>query len=98
MHQSFTQEQIAARYTFIPERAAEFLEDGQTVTQIECDSLDEVLDYAREFEDALENAIALVGSKVVCLTGEVYDTVKEEDIFRVLSREEIDRIISEGDE
>ena len=74
-------ETVVARYTFLPERAEEFLEDGQIVTQIECDTLDEVMEYAHQFGDALENAIAIVNGKIVCLTGEVYSsTLTLEDI------------------
>ena len=45
MHESFTEELITARFTFRPERAGEFLEDeGRLVTQIEFDSVDEIME------------------------------------------------------
>ena len=81
MHESFTEALITARFTFRPERAAEFLaEPGRLVTQIECETLDEIIEYTHQFDDALENAVAIVNGRVVCLTGEVYDAETSEDI------------------
>ena len=90
MHEPFTEELISARFTFLPERAEEFLAEkdendnwvytGQLVTQMEFETIDEVMAYARQFDDALENAIAVIGKRVVCLSGEVYNSKTNEDI------------------
>lgn len=65
---NFTQEPIVARFTFLPERASEFLDEGRLVTQIDCDSIEEVMEYATQFSDALVDANAIVNGQVVNLT------------------------------
>ena len=59
---------ITARFTFKPERAAEFLEGEQIVTQIEVDDIDEVMDYVMQFDDALTDACAIINGQVVSLS------------------------------
>lgn len=61
-------ETIIARFTFKPDRAAEFLDGEQLVTQLEIDSIDEVMDYAHQFGDALVDASAIVNGQVVSLS------------------------------
>jgi len=58
---------IVVRFTFRPERAAEFLEGGQLVTQIDCDDIEEVMSYVTEFNDALTDACAIINNQVVSL-------------------------------
>jgi len=65
---NFTQEPIVARFTFLPERASEFLDEGRLVTQIDCDSIEEVMEYVTQFNDALVDANAIVNGQVVNLT------------------------------
>ena len=65
---NFTQEPIVARFTFLPERAAEFLDEGRLVTQIDCDTIEEVMEYVTQFSDALVDANAIVNGKVVNLS------------------------------
>ena len=67
---------VFARFTFKPERAGEFLEEGRLVTQIECDSIDEVMAYVNEFNDALLDCNALINGREINLSdyqGEVED-------------------------
>ena len=44
---------IQARFTFKRDRAAEFLLDGQEVTQLLLDDVSEVIDYCEQFRSAL---------------------------------------------
>lgn len=59
---------IVARFTFLPDRAAEFLDEGRLVTQIDCDDIEEVMEYVTQFHDALSDASAIVNGKVVHLS------------------------------
>lgn len=59
---------IAARFTFKPERAGEFLEGNQTVTEFEVDSVEEVMDYVVQFSGAILDACAVVNGQVVNLS------------------------------
>jgi len=68
MHQTFNSDPIVARFTFLPERAAEFLDEGRLVTQIDCDSIEEVMEYVTQFQDALTDANAIVNGQVVNLS------------------------------
>ena len=68
MHESFTEELITARFTFHPERAGEFLEDeGRLVTQMEFETVDEILECIDEFKDALVDVNAIVNGQVINL-------------------------------
>ena len=69
MHESFTEELISARFTFRPERAAEFLEEpGRLVTQMEFETVDEVMEIIHQFDDALVDVNAIINGQVVNLT------------------------------
>jgi len=63
-----TQEPIVARFTFTPDRASEFLDEGRLVTQIDCDSIDEVMAYVTQFGDAIVDANAIINGRVVNLS------------------------------
>lgn len=68
MHESFTDEMITARFTFRPERAGEFLEEpGRLVTQMEFDTVDEIMEVVHQFDDALVDVNAIINGKVVNL-------------------------------
>ena len=68
MHESFTEELITARFTFRPERAGEFLDEpGRLVTQMEFETVDEVMDVINEFDDALVDVNAIINGQVVNL-------------------------------
>ena len=68
MHESFTEELISARFTFRPERAAEFLEEpGRLVTQMEFETVDEVMEIIRQFDDALVDVNAIINGQVINL-------------------------------
>lgn len=61
-------ESIIARFTFHPDRAAEFLfDEGQTVSELQLDTVEEVMDFVHSFDDALIDASALVNGQVVSL-------------------------------
>ncbi len=69
-------EQIIARFTFKPDRAAEFLfDEGQIVSELQVDTIDEVMDYVLQFDDALSDASAIVNGQVISLTD--FPTVPE---------------------
>lgn len=59
---------VIARFTFLPDRAPEFLDEGRLVTQIECETIDEVIAYTEEFRNALEDVTAIVNGQVVVLS------------------------------
>ena len=67
MHQPIA-DPIVARFTFTPDRASDFLDEGQLVTQIDCIDIDEVMEYVNQFGDAIQEASALVNGKVVNLS------------------------------
>ena len=68
MHQTST-DPIVARFTFTPERAGEFLDDPlRLVTQIDCESIDEVMEYLYQFGDAIVDCNAIVDGQVINLT------------------------------
>ena len=61
-------ESIIARFTFHPDRAGEFLfDEGQTVSELQVDTVDEVMEYVHQFDDALIDATALINGKVISL-------------------------------
>ena len=69
MHESFTDEMITARFTFRPERAGEFLDEpGRLVTQMEFETVDEIMEVVHQFDDALVDVNAIINGKVVNLT------------------------------
>ena len=69
MHQSFADELITTRFTFRPDRAAEFLEEpGRLVTQIEFESIEAIMEAVTQFGDAIVDANAIINGKVVNLT------------------------------
>jgi len=46
-----------ARFTFLGDRAPEFLPDGQIVTEMEFDGIPEIVEYVQQFSDALEGTL-----------------------------------------
>lgn len=72
MHQPL--DDVRARFTFKPEYADQFLDDGRLVTEIEYVSIEEVAQYVNEFHSSLEDVQVLIdGSKVVTLSDFSYD-------------------------
>ena len=66
MHQ--LSDPIVARFTFTADRAGEFLDDGRLVTQIDCDSIEEVMTYLDQFGDAIVDCSAIVNGQVINLS------------------------------
>ena len=66
MHQ--LSDPIVARFTFTADRASEFLDDGRLVTQIDCETIEEVMEYLTQFGDAIVDCNAIVNGQVVNLT------------------------------
>lgn len=79
-HDPFVDELVVARFTFKPERASEFIAEHSiyangetivsqpTVTQIECETVEEVMDYIVQFGDAILDCNAIVNGSVVTLS------------------------------
>jgi len=68
MHESFTEELITARFTFHPERAAEFLQEpGRLVTQMDFETVEEIMEIIQQFDDALVDVNAIINGQVVNL-------------------------------
>ena len=63
-----TTDPIVARFTFTADRANEFLDDGRLVTQIDCESVDEVMEYLTQFGDAIADCSAIVNGQVINLS------------------------------
>jgi len=67
---------IVARFNFKRSRASEFIEgielDGKefqpTVTELQVEDIEEVMDYVRQFDDALLDCNAIINGKVVNLS------------------------------
>lgn len=59
---------VVARYTFRPERAAEFSEDGRQIVEMAFEDADEIYEFAVEFRDALEDVTVLVNGQVISLS------------------------------
>ena len=59
---------VITRFTFYPDRAAEFSEDGRQVVEMALDSIEEVKEYAEQFADALSDVCAIVNGQVVSLS------------------------------
>lgn len=67
---------IVARFQFKPSRANEFLDtvevDGDIVqplvSELQVDDIEEVMDYVRQFDDALVDCNAIINGKVVNLS------------------------------
>jgi hypothetical protein len=71
-------EQIIARFTFKPDRAAEFLfDEGQLVSELQVDTVDEVMEYVMQFDDALLDASAIINGQVISLTD--FPTIPSEE-------------------
>ena len=64
-----------ARFTFLADRAEEFLPDGQQVTEVEFDAIPEIVDYVQEFADALSSTLVLcqMNGQVVDLADYTYN-------------------------
>ena len=61
-------DQVVARFRFLPDRAGEFLfEEGQLISEVLLDSIEEARDYAIEFADALDGGNFLVNGHVIDL-------------------------------
>lgn len=58
---------VIARFTFKPDRAREFSENGNQVVEMELDSIDEVTEFCKEFETAIVDVQALIDGRVVSL-------------------------------
>ena len=54
---------ILARFTFKPEYAEDFLMEGQQVTQLDFDEIEELIEYTKSFENALEDVTVLYQGK-----------------------------------
>jgi len=59
---------VITRFTFIPERAAEFSDDGREVVEMALESIAEVQEYAEQFNDALLDVSAIVNGQVISLS------------------------------
>ena len=46
-----------ARFEFLPERASDFLPEGQLVTQMDFENIAEIVEYVQEFSDAIHSSL-----------------------------------------
>lgn len=68
MHQDIDEYPIVARFTFKPDRASDFLDDGRLVTQLPFFTIEEVMEQALEFADAIDDVSAIVEGQVINLS------------------------------
>lgn len=59
---------VITRFTFLPERAAEFSDDGREVVEMALDSVDEVQEFTEQFKDALLDVTAIINGQVISLS------------------------------
>lgn len=59
---------VIARFTFKPDRAHEFCDDGREVIEMECIGVGEVIEYTEGFYDALVDVTCLINGKVINLS------------------------------
>ena len=63
-----TTDPVTARFTFDPERAGEFLDEGRLVTQMDFDTISELMEVINEFKDALVDVNAIVNGQQINLS------------------------------
>ena len=59
---------IITRFTFLPERAAEFSDEGREVVEMALDSIEEVQEFTDQFKDALLDVTAIINGQVISLS------------------------------
>lgn len=59
---------VVTRFTFLPERAVEFSDDGREVVEMALDSIEEVQEFTEQFKDALLDVTAIVNGQVISLS------------------------------
>ena len=59
---------IITRFTFLPERAAEFSDEGREVVEMALDSIEEIQEFTEQFKDALLDVTAIVNGQVISLS------------------------------
>jgi len=59
---------VITRFTFVPDRAAEFSDDGCQVVEMALDSIEEVEEFTEQFKDALIDVTAIVNGQVISLS------------------------------
>lgn len=59
---------IVTRFTFLPDRAAEFSDDGREVVEMALDSIEEIQEFTEQFKDALLDVTAIINGQVVSLS------------------------------
>ena len=62
------QDTVLTRFTFDKDRAQEFSEDGREVVEMALESIEEVMEYAEQFRDALVDVSVLLNDQVVTLS------------------------------
>ena len=60
--------QIVARFQFAPEHAEHFIEGGCQFIEMRFDEVEEIIEYCKEFEDAILDCTAYINGRVVSLT------------------------------
>jgi len=66
MHQSMSaKERYIVRFTFKPGEARDFAYGDQQVVEMELDSLEEIVEYCKEFQESLLDVNAIVGGRVI---------------------------------
>lgn len=56
---------ITVRFEFAEDRADEFGWDGQSIVELEVDSVEEILEYCEQFGDAIVDCTASVNGRVI---------------------------------
>ena len=64
---------IFARFTFKPDRAHEFTDDGREIIELVLEEIEEVQEYCEQFKEALLDVNAIVNGTVVNLSDFTYE-------------------------
>jgi len=59
---------VIARFTFKPDRAHEFSEDGRQIVEMELDDVSEVIEFCEDFKSAILDVQALVDGRTISLS------------------------------
>jgi len=59
---------VIARFTFKPDRAPEFSENGHEIVEVEVEDVSEIIEFCEEFKTAILDVQALVNGRTISLS------------------------------
>lgn len=58
---------VVARFQFDPESAPDFIDGGREFIEMQFETVDEVIEYCKDFENAIVDCTAFINGRVVSL-------------------------------